>query len=660
MVILRDFAASDPPQWSVLEFIEHRLRTFYQCPPTSSIIHRLLLTGGAFIIFDGLDELIDTSRRAEVSAIIEQFCIEYPLAQVLVTSRIVGYDEARLDEKQFRTLRIDDFDDSRVSDYVRKWFLQETGIAREEAIAMASALLDESSTIRDLRSNPLMLALICILYRGERSIPQSRADVYEKCADLLFRKWDARRKIYVELRARHLVEPAVRYLAYWMLTRDSAQANVTRRQLISEAATYFQSRGFDELHDAEAAAEEFVDFCRGRAWVFTDVGSTATGEQLYAFTHRTFLEYFAAYYLAGINVSPETLARALAPKVARGEWDMVGQLAVQMKDRSIERGGERVFIELLGEKRKRTVKNRLNMLGFLARCLSAVQPRPSIVRELATNILDLYLGSADHFDPIRLDPLQALLENWQESTEPVASVILNKVRALLSTGYEPAKAYALELACCLPELIFSSNKNIWAEFAAANKDTFASEIRSMAASNDAIWWVAVTNKVIPSDTAIHMLDNDLTRLFRIRFYEVFGFGLNSPIFEMLRQALSIDTSELELFSSLGRYLFASPDWPKVFVGDVAGRGVLFSPIQPSADELPSESVSAHLRRDESAYLGILFCLAIAAEASEHERRDYRQISTLERNLASIAEFAPYIVLRLGGRPRTPDIAQKFM
>ena len=42
------------------------------------------------------------------------------------------------------------------------------------------------------------------------------------------------------------------------------------------------------------AAREFVEFCRGRMWVFTDAGTTVSGQRLYGFTHRTFLEYFAA------------------------------------------------------------------------------------------------------------------------------------------------------------------------------------------------------------------------------------------------------------------------------------------------------------------------------------------------------------------------------
>ena len=46
-------------------------------------------------------------------------------------------------------------------------------------------------------------------------------------------------------------------------------------------------------------------------WVFSDAGTTAAGERLYAFTHRTFLEYFAAAQLAYDSDTPEQLASNL-------------------------------------------------------------------------------------------------------------------------------------------------------------------------------------------------------------------------------------------------------------------------------------------------------------------------------------------------------------
>jgi hypothetical protein len=89
LVTLREYATADPPERSVVEHIAHDLATFYQCPPPPGLIDRLLLTGRGVVIFDGLDELLDTSRRADVTARVERFCAEYPLAPVLVTSRLV-------------------------------------------------------------------------------------------------------------------------------------------------------------------------------------------------------------------------------------------------------------------------------------------------------------------------------------------------------------------------------------------------------------------------------------------------------------------------------------------------------------------------------------------------------------------------------------------
>lgn len=86
LVTLREYAAQDPPEFSVAAFIEHKLDRFYQCLAPPGLIARLLLSGRALVIFDGLDELVDTARRADVTAVIERFCTEYPLTRVLVTS----------------------------------------------------------------------------------------------------------------------------------------------------------------------------------------------------------------------------------------------------------------------------------------------------------------------------------------------------------------------------------------------------------------------------------------------------------------------------------------------------------------------------------------------------------------------------------------------
>ena len=163
LIRLREYST----ERSIVGHIEHQLQTFYQCPPPGGLLELLLLTSRAAVIFDGLDELLDTSQRRDISDRLERFCAEYPLAPVLVTSRVVGYEQARLDNSQFVTFRLGGFGPSQVSEYASKWF----ALDEEARPGDADAFVTESEAIPDLRSNPLLLSLLCILYRGAGSLP---------------------------------------------------------------------------------------------------------------------------------------------------------------------------------------------------------------------------------------------------------------------------------------------------------------------------------------------------------------------------------------------------------------------------------------------------------------------------------------------------------
>ena len=63
--------------------------------------------------------------------------------------------------------------------------------------------------------------------------------------------------------------------------------------------------------------------------MFTDTGSDKSGELLYQFTHRTFLEYFTASYTVRVNKTPNDLLKVLVPRIKKSEWDVVAQLAFQ-------------------------------------------------------------------------------------------------------------------------------------------------------------------------------------------------------------------------------------------------------------------------------------------------------------------------------------------
>ena len=395
LVVLRLYAGKKKERdCSILEFMEITAKSKYQKESPPGAFEYLLLNGRSVVIFDGLDELTDTSDRREITGDVESFCNLYPSVPVLVTSRKVGYKEAPLDEERFETFHLADFNDHQVKEYVEKWFALDRDLTPEERQQNIKAFLDESKTVRDLRSNALMLGLMCNLYRGEGYIPRNRPDVYEKCTEMLFERWDKRRKIPLPEAIKNIksqIRKAMMFLAHWIYTNE-LHAGVKEPKLVEKAKEYLLEHRFDNEDDAELAAGEFIRFCRGRAWVFTDMGTTEDGTKLYQFVHNTFLEYFTATHLVRICRSPEQLAEVLLPRIAKQEWDVVAQLAIQKQDENIDEAADELLAALVEKASQAEGEERWNLLYFAARCLGFIVPSPKVTQEITTACVELCLA----------------------------------------------------------------------------------------------------------------------------------------------------------------------------------------------------------------------------------------------------------------------------
>ena len=651
LVTLRNFAADDPPARSVVGYIEHELETFYQCPAPPGLIDLLLLTGRALVLFDGLDELLDTSQRVDVAARVERFCTEYPLAPVLVTSRTVGYDQARLDESQFTGYRLGGFRDEDVADYVGKWFALEEGAQLDDV-----AFLAESESVPDLRSNPLLLSLMCILYRGEGSLPRSRAEVYEHCSNvsLLFRRWDARRRIDQGVRAGHLLEPVLRHLAWWLFTRADTQVAVTERELISATTEFLHGRGFESLDDAREAAREFVEFSRGRMWVFSDHGTAASGEKLYDFTHRTFLEYFAAARLAFDSDTPEKLAKTLLPRVARGEWDVVGELSVQIKNQTSTDGAKRVYECMLDDRRRRSPEGSSNILQFLARTLRSVDPSPRLIRLLGVKVLQfLFSGPLD--EDVYYLPLLWLIGNSDMHTAIVGAEIDAAIASMIGSNDSEERLNAIRFVLSMdtalyrifadPESTFSSagrSADFWSQKSAENIRLYREAITVLAPSYESVRIEAMQSGLITVDEALGM-PGGLQPLLRPQQREAFGGGWSALLcvyFQWLIWNINDNSVGLakEYLSAVGRFASrtGSPPWT-------------YGPIQPwlspEWDKNRSDRLESSLL-EPSIYLGGAIVALTCAEASGDW--GYRILSKDPALLGPFSDLHAYIGYREQG------------
>ena len=115
LVVLRDYgAAKKSRNCSLLQFIEETASSTYQLTVPAGAFEYLLLNGRAFVAFDGLDELLETSHRQEIARDIELFCGLFPSVPTLVTSRQVGYEQAPLAPEKFDAFLLEPFSDEQV------------------------------------------------------------------------------------------------------------------------------------------------------------------------------------------------------------------------------------------------------------------------------------------------------------------------------------------------------------------------------------------------------------------------------------------------------------------------------------------------------------------------------------------------------------------
>ncbi|MCO6010044.1 NACHT domain-containing protein [Actinoallomurus purpureus] len=374
------------------KFISHlhaACEQLYNVTPPDHAIEYLLLNGRATIIIDGVDELGDVHHRAKFAQMVESFANLYPLTRIIVTSRVIGYPEAPLSSSIFPSYRVTPFSETQVGTYVEKWFRLDDSISRSSQDSFTHSFMKESSAIIDLRSNPLILSLLCALYSSERFIPQNKPEIYHKCAEVLFESWDRSRGIAVPLKFRSQVKPAVQRLAWKIFNDPAGRQALPKSQIQRFLVQSVLREKFEDESEAEEAANEFLNFCAGRAWVLTKVGGNAL-QPLYGFTHRTFLEYFTAAQLVKQQPDPTAVWSKLGAHLQDASWDVVGQLAVQILDSDYDGGGDGLLKLLINEiEGCRAEQRKYQLISFGVRCLDAIVPSSDILKKIVRETVRL-------------------------------------------------------------------------------------------------------------------------------------------------------------------------------------------------------------------------------------------------------------------------------
>ncbi|MCW2671031.1 MAG: putative NTPase family [Frankiales bacterium] len=274
------------PESTLIGAITDQLTRDTQLPVDADLVAELLACGWVALIVDGIDEVLNTQQRRAVVKQLEVLAERFPFVSIVCTTRRTGFEVALFNGRLFQTLNLEEYGEAQVREYATKWFEPRGGRDKAERF------IGESRTLDDLRRNPLMLALLCTLFRQYDYIPRSRRDVYLRCAALMFHEWDPRRGIQIPNLFKNEGEAILRDIALLFHQSGGVGQRLEEGQLVALIAGYLRDRGQDPMQ-AAAAARELLDHCSNRAWILSKFGAEG-GVPQFAFTHRTFFEFFAA------------------------------------------------------------------------------------------------------------------------------------------------------------------------------------------------------------------------------------------------------------------------------------------------------------------------------------------------------------------------------
>jgi len=297
LVELRQYVLKRAPDF--ISYIVENARERYGVDLNRDEVEALVNEDGrALVLFDGLDEVFERSERTRA---IQQFgsFARTSGASIVVTSRIVGYDQSDLGLAGFQHYTLLNFTIQEIRQFVPAWYRYYTWEGDHRDAAGLLRRITESPRLLDLAGNPLLLTMMAVIYKHQ-DLPEQRWRLYERCTSVLLEDWDLKRKsiesnallpLDLPIRGQQKAE-ILQLVAMYMVAhgqRGRELNAIAYRPLLGILADYMEQKYSRSRGEAEAIADGILQHLRERSSILAEVG-----EGIFGFVHRTFMEYFAA------------------------------------------------------------------------------------------------------------------------------------------------------------------------------------------------------------------------------------------------------------------------------------------------------------------------------------------------------------------------------
>ena len=252
------------------------------------------------VLVDGIDEINVTSLRHTVVNRINAFIAQYPDTKIIVSSRIVGYKETRLNG-YFNHLQVKKFGERQIEKFITNWYLSVVSNSNndlENAKQSSKSLFEsirKNKSVLNMASNPLLVTIITLIHYQGGTLPERRAALYDIATSTFLENWvhqrEYKRTSNFDKETLISILAPISYYIHQKFTTGLITEGILKDLFKKEYKNVYP---FQNPKEEAQDLKDIIDFLREDAGFLFEKGINENGESMFGFVHQTFQEYFSA------------------------------------------------------------------------------------------------------------------------------------------------------------------------------------------------------------------------------------------------------------------------------------------------------------------------------------------------------------------------------